>query len=86
MYGIYAAATEGIAKAWISNVVDKSETASAIGTYAGFQSIAALIASSVGGILWYYFGFKGTFLVTAAATMLAVFYLSNISIRRANSN
>ena len=86
LYGIYAAATEGIAKAWISNVVDKSETASAIGTYAGFQSIAALIASSVGGMLWYYFGFKVTFLVTASATMLAVFYLSSISIKRANSN
>ena len=86
LYGIYAAATEGIAKAWISNVVDKSETASAIGTYAGFQSIAAIIASSVGGILWYYFGFKGTFLVTAAATMLAVFYLSSVSSKQTNSN
>jgi len=85
MYGIYAAATEGIAKAWISNVVDKSETASAIGTYAGFQSIAALIASSVGGLLWYYFGFQVTFLVTAAATLLAVFYLSNISSKQVNS-
>ena len=85
-YGIYAAATEGIAKAWISNVVDKSETASAIGTYAGFQSIAALIASSVGGILWYYFGFKVTFLVTAAATLMAVFYLSSIGTKKVNSN
>lgn len=86
LYGIYAAATEGIAKAWISNVVDKSETASAIGTYAGLQSIAALIASSVGGMLWYYFGFKVTFLVTAAATILAVFYLSSIRNKKANSN
>ncbi len=85
-YGIYAAATEGIAKAWISNVVDKSETASAIGTYAGFQSIAALIASSVGGMLWYYFGFKVTFLVTAAATLMAVFYLGSIRIKKASSN
>ena len=86
LYGIYAAATEGIAKAWISNVVDKNETASAIGTYAGLQSIAALIASSVGGMLWYYFGFKVTFLVTAAATILAVFYLSSIRTKKANSN
>ena len=86
LYGIYAAATEGIAKAWISNVVDKTETASAIGTYAGFQSIAALIASSVGGMFWYYFGFKGTFLVTAAASILAVLYLSGISSKKINSN
>ncbi|MBA2563709.1 MAG: MFS transporter, partial [Chitinophagaceae bacterium] len=33
LYGVYAAATEGISKAWITNIVDKKETATAIGTY-----------------------------------------------------
>jgi MFS family permease len=76
LYGLYAAATEGISKAWISNIVDKSETATAIGTYAGFQSIAALLASSICGLLWYNFGPVVTFLVTVFITVCVILYLS----------
>ena len=76
LYGLYAAATEGISKAWISNIVDKSETATAIGTYTGFQSIAALLASTICGLLWYNFGGMVTFLITAGITLLVVLYLS----------
>ncbi len=74
LYGLYAAATEGIAKAWISNTVDKTQTASAIGTYSGFQSICALIASSLCGLLWFYFGATTTFLLTAAFSFIVVIY------------
>lgn len=76
LYGLYAAATEGISKAWISNLVDKSETATAIGTYTGFQSIASLLASSICGLLWYNFGGLRTFLVTVAVTLIVIIYLS----------
>jgi len=76
LYGLYAAATEGISKAWISNIVDKTETATAIGTYTGFQSIAALFASSICGLLWYNFGAMATFLITAGITLMVVIYLS----------
>ena len=76
LYGFYAAATDGISKAWISNIVDKNETATAIGTYTGFQSIAALFASSFCGFLWYNFGATATFLVTASVTFLVIIYLS----------
>lgn len=64
VYGVYAAATEGIAKAWISNVVPVTDTATAIGTYAGFQSLCALAASSLAGLLWYGFGPAVTFAIT----------------------
>jgi MFS family permease len=76
LYGFYAAATDGISKAWITNIVDKQETATAIGTYTGFQSIAALIASSFCGFLWYNFGAMATFLITAAVTAIVIIYLS----------
>ncbi len=76
LYGLYAAATEGVSKAWISNIVDKSETATAIGTYSGFQSICALIASSLCGLLWYNFGAMVTFLITVAMTVMVIIYLS----------
>jgi MFS family permease len=73
-YGIYAAATEGISKAWISGLVQKQETASAIGTYTGFQSIAALIASSLAGFLWYRFGAMTAFLFTAVTAVFLLLY------------
>jgi MFS family permease len=77
LYGLYAAATEGISKAWISNIVDRNETASAIGTYTGLQSICALIASSLTGLLWITLGANVTFIITAAFTLLVILYLFN---------
>lgn len=74
LYGVYAAATEGISKAWISNITDKKETATAIGTYAGFQSICTMLASSFAGLLWYKFGSSTTFIIPAIATFLVVLY------------
>ena len=76
LYGLYAAATDGISKAWITNIVDKKEVATAIGTYTGFQSIAALIASSLCGLLWYNFGSMATFLITAGVTVIVIIYLA----------
>jgi MFS family permease len=76
LYGVYAAATEGISKAWISNIVAKDETATAIGTYAGLQSICALLASSFTGFLWVTFGSVTTFTITACVTLIVILYLS----------
>ena len=74
LYGIYAAATEGIAKAWISNISDKKDTATAIGTYTGFQSICSLFASSFTGLIWYQWGSTPAFIVTAVVTLLVIVY------------
>lgn len=74
LYGIYGAATEGISKAWITNISAKSETATAIGTYTAFQSICALIASSATGIIWFAFGSQMAFLIIGSATVLILIY------------
>ena len=74
LYGVYAAATEGISKAWISNISKKEDTATAIGTYAGFQSICTMLASSIAGLIWYQFGASFTFALTGVMTVLVVFY------------
>ena len=74
LYGLFAAATEGISKAWISNITAKKDTATAIGTFAGFQSIATMLASSIAGIIWYNIGAAATFLVTACMTIIVVLY------------
>ena len=76
LYGIYAAATDGISKAWISNITDKKDTATAIGTFAGFQSICTMLASSLAGLIWYQFGASATFIITAIATLLIILYFS----------
>ena len=76
LYGIYAAATEGVAKAWISNISRQQDTATAIGTYSGFQSIAALLASSVGGLIWYYFGSVYSFALAVLVTLFVIGYLN----------
>ncbi|HPH92825.1 MAG TPA: MFS transporter [Ferruginibacter sp.] len=76
LYGLYAAATDSVSKAWISNIAPKSETATAIGTYMGFQSIATLVASSIAGLLWDQYGAVVAFMVTAVVTAGVVLYLS----------
>lgn len=73
-YGIYAAATEGISKAWISNIVDKKEVGTAIGTYSGFQSICSMIASAMTGVIWFNFGSNAAFIVTGIAALLVTIY------------
>jgi MFS family permease len=76
LYGIYAASTEGISKAWISNIVPKSEVATAIGFYTGMQSISSLLASSLAGWLWYAFSPAATFSLSAIGAILTCIYLA----------
>tara|TARA_R110002012_G_scaffold62974_1_gene165725 strand:+ start:26121 stop:27293 length:1173 start_codon:yes stop_codon:yes gene_type:complete len=79
LYGVYAAATEGISKAWISNITSPKDTATAIGTYSGFQSICAMLASSLAGLIWYQFGPSVTFLVTGvAATCILGYFMTAV--------
>ena len=74
LYGIYAATTEGIAKAWISNIADKKETATAIGTYTAFQSICSLLASTISGLIWFEYGSTTAFLTTAIISLIVFIY------------
>ncbi len=79
LYGIYAAATEGISKAWISLISDKKDTATALGTYSGFQSIFAMLASTLTGLIWYGFGASVAFLTTAFVSVgVGLYFLTSI--------
>ncbi len=75
-YGLYAAFTEGISKAWVVKLVAKSETATAIGMYTGFQSLCTLVASTLTGIIWHQFGGVFAFGLTAIVTVLLTFYFA----------
>ncbi len=79
IYGIYAAATEGVIKAWITNLSHKENTATAIGFYTSCESICALFASIIAGMVWTSFGSFYTFLIPAIISMVVIFYLSAFS-------
>lgn len=74
LYGLYAAMTEGISKAWISNLCDSKDTATAIGTYTGFSSIATLVASLAAGLVWQLTTPAMTFFLAAAGGGLSLIY------------
>ncbi|MEJ7740025.1 MAG: MFS transporter [Chitinophagaceae bacterium] len=76
LYGIYAAATEGISKAWITNICRQEETATAIGTYTAFQSICILLASSLAGLIWSWHGSATVFLISAVVSLAVGVYLA----------
>jgi len=78
LYGVYSAATEGVAKAWITNIADKKDTATAIGTFTSFQSVCTMLASSIAGLLWFNFGPSVAFWATAITTLLVAIYLISI--------
>ena len=81
LYGIYASATEGISKAWISNISEKKDTATAIGTFSGLQSICTMLASSLTGLIWYQFGSTTALITAAIVTFLVVIYFLAIPLR-----
>lgn len=74
LYGIYAAATEGVIKAWITNIAHENNTATAIGFYTSCESICTLMASIIAGALWTYAGSTSTFLTTASVALLVFLY------------
>lgn len=73
-YGLYAASTEGISKAWISNISAPENVGTAIGTFSGLQSICSMVASSAAGLVWYNYGAAPLFYFASGGALLLVFY------------
>jgi len=76
LYGLYAAATEGVGKAWVSTLCAKTDTGAALGTFAGLSSLAALGASTGAGLLWQWRGPGVTFGLAAAVALGVAAYLA----------
>ena len=74
IYGIYAAATEGVIKAWVTNIAHHVNTATAIGFYTSCESICALFASIIAAAVWTSFGSTYTFTSTAVISLIVLFY------------
>jgi MFS family permease len=75
LYAVYAASSEGVSKAWITNICNKEDTATAIGFYNSLASIMALLASIVGGLIWSFFGPAYMFVFSGLGTILVISYI-----------
>jgi MFS family permease len=74
IYGIYAASTDGISRALITNIAHPADTATALGFFNSFSSIFSLLASTLSGLLWYTFGSSVMFIVSAAGALAVAGY------------
>lgn len=76
LYGIYAGATEGISKAWISDIVPDHFRGTAIGAVTTLGSFGIMAGSFFAGFLWDHFGSLVPFLFSSiiSAILAAVLY------------
>lgn len=74
LYGMYAAATDGIIKAWITNIAHDRNTATALGFYTSLESVCTLLASIIAGVLWAGFGSMYAFASTAIVSVFVFIY------------
>jgi len=79
LYGLYASATEGVSKAWISNISEPKDTATAIGTFSALQSLCTMVASSMAGIIWYSLGAKTLFIMSGVMALVVIVYMAWMS-------
>lgn len=74
LYGAFSAATDGVSKAWITNIAHNKNTATAIGFYTSCQSVCTLGASMIAGFVWDQFGSTYTFISTSAIALIVFIY------------
>lgn len=70
-YGLYYAATEGIQKAYVADIVPSGQRGTAMGTFNAVTGIAALPASILAGFLWQAYGPLTSFATSSAFALLA---------------
>lgn len=76
LYGIYAAATEGMIKAWISEQVPNEKTATALGFYTSLESVSIWLASGIAGMLWTFGSASLPFYCSAGVALITGLYIS----------
>jgi MFS family permease len=80
LYALYAASTEGISKALISNIAEKDKTATAIGFYTSFASLFAMLASSLAGLIWFTLGMRIMFIISGIGVLFVAIYLAAVQL------
>jgi MFS family permease len=73
-YGLYAAFTEGVANAWLSNNSSNEERGTALGLYKSAASICLLLASVIAGLLWTHISPFVALVYSSIGALVAMFY------------
>lgn len=75
IYGIYAASTEGISKAWISDIIPSHFRGTAIGLVTTLGSIGIMLGSVFAGFLWDNFGSSVPFILSSIVSLMLAILL-----------
>ncbi|MFI5150867.1 MAG: MFS transporter [Bacteroidia bacterium] len=86
IYGLYAAATDGVSKAWASKLIPANQSATGLGFLAGCTSIAAVAASTWTGFVWEFAGASVALMLSGAGAAVAMAYLYLVPQSRAKDN
>ena len=70
LYGIYAASTEGVVKAWVSDLIPEEQRGSAIGLLTMLTSLSIMLGSFVAGVLWDQYGSVVPFMLSAVVSAI----------------
>lgn len=72
VYGVYIAATEGVARAWVADQAPAGASGTAYGVFAAATGASLLVASVVAGVLWATVGPAAPFALGAASGTVAL--------------
>jgi MFS family permease len=75
VYGVYVAATDGVAKAWVADQVPGRAIGTAFGIFSAATGGALLIASIAAGLLWSHVSPRAPFVLGAVAAGAALLLL-----------
>jgi MFS family permease len=75
LYGVYVAATEGVAKAWVADRVPGRAIGTAFGIFSAASGAALLVASVAAGLLWSHVSPAAPFVLGAVSAGLALLLL-----------
>ena len=77
VYGIYMALTEGVGKAYISNLIPQEKIGTAFGVYQTTLGLTTFLASLIAGLLWTYLGVGAPFIFgSIMATTSALLFIT----------
>jgi MFS family permease len=81
VYGVYVAATEGVARAWLADRMGESLAGSAYGVFSAATGAALLASSVAAGLLWSHVSHAAPFVLGAGSAGLALTLLLVASTR-----
>ena len=71
VYGVYMALTEGVGKAYISNLVPQEKSGTAFGVYHTIIGLTTFFASLIAGLLWTYIGVSAPFIFGSIMALIS---------------